>query len=63
MQDLIVMKAFASRARDWSDIEGILIRQADQLDRDQVFRDLASLAEAKPGADLVGQLRGLWPSA
>ena len=28
-EDLIVMKAFAARAKDWMDVEGIIIRQAD----------------------------------
>src|SRR5207247_2190673 len=30
-EDLIVMKAFAARPRDWLDIEGIIIRQTGKL--------------------------------
>jgi hypothetical protein len=31
-EDLIVLKSFADRPKDWVDVEGIIIRQADRLD-------------------------------
>ncbi len=31
-EDLIVLKAFAARGRDWVDVEGIIVRQAGALD-------------------------------
>ena len=31
-EDLIVMKAFASRTQDWADIEGIIVRSGQKLD-------------------------------
>lgn len=45
-EDLVVMKAFASRPRDWVDIEGILIRQSN-LDWDYVVEQLKPLVELK----------------
>lgn len=32
-EDLIVMKAFASRAKDWVDVEGMAIRQAGRAEK------------------------------
>lgn len=40
-EDLIVLKAFADRPKDWLDIEGILIGQAAQLDWPYVRAQLA----------------------
>src|SRR5437016_6140097 len=31
-EDLIVLKAFAAREKDWVDIEGVIIRQTDAID-------------------------------
>lgn len=33
-EDLVIYKAISERARDWSDIEGILLRQGARLDQD-----------------------------
>lgn len=44
--DLVVMKAFAGRDRDWADIEGIIIRQAGTLDWRHIRDQLGQLAEA-----------------
>jgi hypothetical protein len=46
-EDLIVYKAFANRSRDWADIEGVLIRQANKLDWDYIGRQLKPLVELK----------------
>ncbi len=62
-EDLIVLKAFADRDRDWSDIEGILLRQKT-LDWDYIASQLRPLAEAKeaPGIlDHLAQLRQSLP--
>ena len=32
-EDLVVLKAFADRAQDWLDIEGVIVRQGANLDR------------------------------
>ncbi|NOX56346.1 MAG: hypothetical protein GXP27_18255 [Planctomycetes bacterium] len=44
-EDLIVLKAFAGRDIDWSDVGGVIIRQADRLDWDLVLSTLKSLCE------------------
>lgn len=46
-EDLVVFKAFAGRDRDWLDIEGIVVRQGSQLDRDVIWRELLVLLELK----------------
>lgn len=55
-EDLIVMKAFASRPRDWLDVEGIIIRQAGKLDWAYVLRHLQPLAELKDAPEIVDAL-------
>lgn len=55
-EDLIVLKAFADRPKDWLDIEGILIRQSDQLDWPYVRTQLAPLAELKEAPELMDKL-------
>lgn len=57
-EDLIVLKAFADRPKDWVDVEGILIRQAGQLDWDYVVAQLAPLAELKESPDILRRLAG-----
>ncbi len=36
-EDLVVLKAFADRTKDWTDIEGIVLRQRQNLDTDYIF--------------------------
>lgn len=58
-EDLIVLKAFAGRDRDWLDIEGIALRQAGQLDRALIDRELAPLLELKEDSESAGRLQRL----
>ena len=55
-EDLVVHKAFAAREHDWTDIDGILVRQQDRLDLDLVRRELKPLAELKPETDIMPEL-------
>jgi hypothetical protein len=55
-EDLVVMKAFAARARDWLDIEGIIIRQTGRLDWSYVMAQLKPLAELKNAPEIVDEL-------
>ena len=45
--DLVVLKAFASRDQDWADIRNILARQAGKLDAALIFGELDPLLELK----------------
>jgi Nucleotidyl transferase AbiEii toxin, Type IV TA system len=58
-EDLIVLKAFADRPRDWADIEGVLIRQAGSLDWASVRDELAPLLELKEAPELLDRLEQL----
>lgn len=56
-EDLVVMKAFANRPLDWSDIEGVLLRQKGKLDKAYMLEQLANLAPAKPDTDIINKLK------
>jgi hypothetical protein len=56
-EDLIVFKAFAGRARDWLDIEGIAVRQAGRLDEPLIWSELLPLLELKETPEDAGKLR------
>jgi len=55
-EDLIIMKAFANRAKDWIDIEGIMIRQSGKLDWNHIVRELGPLAELKGKPEIMDDL-------
>jgi hypothetical protein len=57
-EDLIVMKAFAGRDQDWTDIKGIIGRQRS-LDWTQVELDLVPLLELVESPERLGRLRAL----
>ena len=58
-EDLVVLKAFAGRALDWRDVEGVLCRQFGKLDWACIYKHLAPLAAADEKPEIVGQLRAL----
>lgn len=58
-EDLVVMKAFAGRPRDWLDIEGIVKRQGSRLDAAYVLRHLELLCELKEDAATVPRVEKL----
>jgi len=49
-EDLIVLKVFAGRDKDWLDVEGVAIRQGTRLDVALIRRELAPLLELKDDA-------------
>lgn len=55
-EDLIVLKAFADRPKDWVDVDGIIIRQTGLLDWDHVRQQLAPLVELKEAPEIVDRL-------
>jgi len=59
-EDLIVLKAFASRERDWADIRGILIRQGtERLDWKYILDEVTVLAKLKEEPEIIARLTGL----
>lgn len=46
-EDLVVLKAFAGRPRDWLDIEGIVLRQGAALNRQQIVDEVTPLLALK----------------
>ena len=55
-EDLIVLKAFASRPRDWNDVENVIIRQGNMLDRNLIEEELQPLLKLKEEPELKDQL-------
>jgi hypothetical protein len=55
-EDLIVMKAFAARPKDWLDVEGVIVRQSGHLDWAYVERHLQPLAELKEAPAILQDL-------
>jgi hypothetical protein len=55
-EDIVVMKSFAARPKDWVDVEGILIRQGERLDWGYVQKQLQPLAELKEEPEILVRL-------
>lgn len=55
-EDLIVMKAFAARAKDWIDIEGIIIRQTGHLNWGYIRSQIEPLVELKGAPEILMEL-------
>ncbi len=56
-EDLVVLKAFAAREQDWSDVRGIIARQGNRLDWNYIIVELTLLSEIKEGSDLLQRLQ------
>ncbi len=57
-EDLIVLKAFADRDKDWNDIKTVIIKQK-QLDWDYINVLIVPLAEAKYEPEIISKLEKL----
>ena len=55
-EDLVVLKAFAARGRDWVDIEGVIVRQAGALDWTRIDARLRPLAVLKDAPEILTEL-------
>lgn len=62
-EDLIVLKAFANRAKDWLDVEGVLLREVGHLDVALIWRELDPLVELKEEPEISSRLRRLLASS
>jgi hypothetical protein len=58
-EDLIVLKTFADRMKDWADVEGILARQKNHLDFDYITEQLTPLCELKEDSEIIKRLHKL----
>jgi len=58
-EDLLVLKAFAGRDKDWAALGGVIARQRGSLDWAYVERQLAPLCEAKGEPELLQRLAAL----
>ena len=58
-EDLIVLKAFADRPRDWVDVEGIIARQQSVLHWTYIHQQLSPLVELKESPEILERLRRL----
>jgi len=52
-EDLFIMKAFASRPKDWLDAEGIAKKQKSLIDRIYIMKHLEMLAELKEEPEII----------
>ena len=65
-EDLFIMKAFASRPKDWMDAEGIAIRQGRKLDNGYILSMLEQLSDAVSRPEIIQTARQVlehqsWP--
>lgn len=58
-EDLIVMKAFAGRPKDWAALQGVLLRQAAVLDWPYIEQQLTPLCALKESPELLERLWAL----
>ena len=58
-EDLIIQKAVAGRAKDWQDVEGILIEQQGKLNLAYLDNWLAQFAEALEQPEIVAQYQAI----
>lgn len=63
VEDLIILKAFAGRARDWVDVEGILVRQAGRIAWHEVESRLGALLDLEGSHAALDRLRQLRAAA
>ena len=53
MEDLIVLKAFAARDKDWADVDSIIRRQKGKLDVGYIRENLTWLCELKESPEIM----------
>ena len=56
-EDLLIMKAFADRKKDWLDAETIIVRQGDSLDWNYIFKELKPLCDVKESPEIIKKLK------
>ena len=56
-EDLVILKAFANRTQDWADVEGILLRQQNKLDKEYIVEQLDPLCHAKSEPEILARIK------
>jgi hypothetical protein len=59
-EDLIILKAFADRAKDWGDIESIVLRQGSSLDTGYILGQLTPLCDLKESPEIIEKLKNVF---
>lgn len=59
-EDLLVLKAFADRPKDWMDVESVIVRQQKKLDTNFIIERLSPLCELKEQPEIVDKLKKLF---
>ena len=55
-EDLIILKAFANRNKDWSDIESIIVKQGNNLNAKYIDERLRPLSDLKEEPEIMDRL-------
>ena len=55
-EDLVILKSFADRNRDWLDVETMVIRQQNKLDWQYITAQLSPLCAAKESPEIIKKL-------
>jgi hypothetical protein len=58
-EDLVILKAFADRPRDWADVETVVARQQLGLDWKYIFDQLEPLCQIRGDTEVLDHLRRL----
>lgn len=59
-EDLIIHKAISEREKDWQDIEGILLRRGNLLDKKYILQWLSQFASALDKPGIQKRFEELW---
>jgi hypothetical protein len=59
-EDLVILKAFADRTKDWMDVESIILRHGKKLDKKYIKDQLTFLCELKESPEIVKKLEDLF---
>ncbi len=62
-EDIVVLKAFADRPKDWMDVESVIMRQGKKLDTNFIIKQLTPLCELKESPDIVDKLKQLFKTS
>ena len=59
-EDLVIHKAISERERDWEDIEGIILRQGERLDKRYILKWLNRFSKTLNRSDIIDKFNKLW---